>query len=106
MLTYLQWPLLKDRRTVARLILLDKIVKKLLIIPNHCLPLQTPLLYTHCQHPLKLVQLQSKLDVYKFSFLPRKIIQWNSLQIPDIDEIDFETFKNIVTNIKCDCNDH
>ena len=43
--------------------LLYKIVKKLLIIPNHCLPRQTPVLYTRSQYPLKLTQLQSKLDV-------------------------------------------
>ena len=106
MLTYLQWPSLEDRRTVARLTLLYKIVKKLLVIPNHCLPLQTPVSYTRSQHPLKLFQLQSKLDLYKFSFLPRTIIQWNSLQISDIDQIDLETFKNAVTNIFCNCNDH
>ena len=63
MLTYLQWPSLKDRRTVAKLTLLYMIVKKLLIIPNHCLPLQTPVLYTRSQHPLKLTQSQSKLDL-------------------------------------------
>ena len=103
---YVQWPSLKDRRTVARLTLLYKIVKKLLVVPNHCLPLQTPVLYTRTQDPLKLFQLQSKLDVCKFSFLYRTIIQWNSLQIQDIDQIDLETFKNTVTNIFCKCIYH
>ena len=51
------------------------------------------------QHPLKLTQLQTRVDVYKYSFLPRTIIQWNALQIPNIDKIDLETFKNPVSNI-------
>ena len=61
---------------------------------------------TGAQHPLKLTQLQTRADVYKYSFLPRTIIQWNSLQIPNIDTIDLETFKNAVSNIICDCNVH
>ena len=36
--------------------------------------------------------------MYKYSFLPRTIIQWNSLQIPNIGTIDLETFKNAVSN--------
>ena len=53
--------------------------------------------YTRAQYPLKLTQLQTRVDVYKYSFLPRTVIQWNSLQIPNIDTIDLETFKNAVS---------
>ena len=76
MLTYLKWPSLQSRRTVSRLTLLYKIVKKLLVILDHRLPLPTPVSYTHAQHPLKLIQLQSRVDIYKDSFLPN--IQWNT----------------------------
>ena len=54
----------------------------------------TPVSYTHAQHPLNLTQLQTRVDMYKYSFLPRTVIQWNSIQIPDIDTIYLETFKN------------
>ena len=106
MLTSLQWPTLQNRRTIARLTLFFKIVKNLLVIPHHCLPSPTLVSSTRAQHPLKLTQLETRVDVYKYSFLPRKIIQWNSLQIPDIDTIDLETFKNAVSNIIYDCNTH
>ena len=35
-------------------------------------------------------------------FLPRTIIQWNSLQIPNLDPMDLETFKYDCNN----CNVH
>ena len=44
-------------------------------------------------HPLKLTHLQTRIDVYKYSFLPQTIIQWNQLQIP-FTNIDIDTFKN------------
>ena len=100
----------ENRRTIARpcarLTFLFKIVRDLLAIPDHCLPSPTPVSSTRAQHPLKLTQLQTRVDVYKYSFLPRTIIQWNSLQIPNINTIDLETFKNAVSNIICDCNAH
>ena len=54
------------------------------------------ILYACAQHSLKLMHLQSRVNIYKYSFLPRTIIQWNWLQILDIDEIDLETFKNTI----------
>jgi len=36
---------------------------------------------------LQVIQLQTRIDVYKYSFLPRTIIQWNQLPIPDINKI-------------------
>ena len=81
MLTYRKWPTLQNRKTTARLTLLFKIVNNLLVIPDRCLPLPTPVSYTCAQHPLMLTQLQSRADMYKYSFLPRTIIQWNSLQM-------------------------
>ena len=104
MLTYLKWPSLQSRRTVARLTLLYKIVKKLIAIPENGLPLLTPVPSTRAQHSLKLMQLQSRVDIHKYSFLPRTIIEWNALQIPDINEIDLETFKYTISNVICDCN--
>ena len=53
--------------------------------------------FTRAQHPLKIQQLQSKIDIYKYSFLPRTIIQWNCVEIPNLDTMDLETFKNAVS---------
>jgi len=101
MLTYLKWP-----KQTARLTLLFKIVNKLLETPDDCLPSLIPVSYTQAQHPLILAQLQPRIDVYKYSFLPRTIIQWNLLNIPEIHTMNLETFKNTVINIFCDCNAH
>ena len=56
----------------------------------------------HSRQPVaktyKLTHLQTRIDVYKYSFLPRTIIQWNQLQIP-VNNIDIDTFKNTLINI-------
>ena len=66
MLAYLKWPSLQNRRKIARLTLLFKIVKYLLIIPNHCLLLPASVSFTGAQHPLKLQQLQTRVNAYKY----------------------------------------
>ena len=52
MLTYLEWPSLKDRRTMTRLTLLFKILRRLIVIPDRCIPLSVPVSYTRSNHPL------------------------------------------------------
>jgi len=103
MLTYLKWSTLKDRRTIARLTLLFKIVHKMITVPDHCLPSPAPISSTQSNHPLKLSHLQTRIDAYKYSFVPRTIIQWNQLQI-SVNNIDIDTFKNTLINAICNCN--
>ena len=93
MLTYLKWPSLEDRRKVSHLIVLFKIVRNLFIVPDRCLPASAPLESTHSHHSLKLAHIQSRIDIYKYSFLPRTITAWNNLYIQDIDKINLATFK-------------
>ena len=69
MLTYLKWPSLEDRRQVSRLVLLFKIVRKLFIVPDRCLPASAPLESTRSHHSLKLAHIQSRIDIYKYSSL-------------------------------------
>ena len=52
------------------------------------LPPAASVSFTCTQHPLKLQQLQSRIDIYKYSFLPETIIQWNCLEIPNLDTMD------------------
>ena len=84
MLTYLKWPSLEDQRKISRLFLLFKIVRKLFIVPDCCLPASAPLESTRAQHSLKLAHIQSRIDIYKQSFLPRVIATWNNLDIQHI----------------------
>ena len=97
MLSSLTWPSLEDRRKAAQLILLFKILRKLFVVPDRCLPILTPLHSTQAHHPLKLAHIQSRIDVYKYSFLPRTIRNWNNLYMQDIDKIDLTTFENNLT---------
>ena len=55
--------------------------------------------YTRANNPLKFAQLQSRIDLYKYSFLPRTIIDWNNLKIVNIDTINLDTFKNIIDKL-------
>jgi len=104
MLKYLKWPSLKSRRRNARLILLFKIVRNLLVLPNRCLLQPSPVSYTHAENSLKFTQLQPRLDLYKYSFLPRAIIDWNNLKIDNIDAINLDTFKNTIVTITNHCD--
>ena len=36
-------------------------------------------------HPMKYAHPQLNMDIYKYSFLPRTIPQWNNLQIENSD---------------------
>ena len=99
MLNYLKWPSLKSRRRNARLTLLFKITRNLLVLPNRCLPQSASVSYTRSNNALKFAQLQSRVDLYKYSFLPRTIIEWNNLKIDRIDTINLDTFKNIIDTV-------
>ena len=103
MLTYLKWSTLQDRRTIARLTLLFKILHKMIAIPDRCLPSPAPISFTRSNNPLKVTHLQTRNDAYKYSFLPRMIIQRNQLQI-SVNNIGIDTFKNTLINIICNCN--
>ena len=99
MLHYLKWPTLEHRRKTARLILLFKIMKKLLIVPDRCIPTKTPLESTRAHHSFKLAHLQCRLDIYKYSFLPRTIALWNNISIQDLDTMTLNDFKNCLISI-------
>ena len=79
MLANLKWPNLENRRKISRFVLLFKIVRKLLIVPNHCLPISATLESTRTHHMLKLTHIQSRIDIYRYSFLSRTITFWNNL---------------------------
>ena len=65
--------------SMASLILLFKIVKSLLVLPNRCQPQPTNLSYTRANNSLKLAQLQSRFS-YTLNtpraFLPRLNNHW------------------------------
>jgi len=91
MLAYLKWPLLQNRRKIARLTLLFKIVKNLLNIPNHCMFTTSSFSFLHsCSTSTQTITITNKSRHIQIFFLPRTVIQWNCLQIPNIDSMDLE----------------
>ena len=93
MLAELHWPTLQNRRKQACLILMFKIVNGNLMVPARCLPQPPTITCTRANHSLKYAHLQSDMDIYRYSFLPRTIPQWNNLQIPNIETLTLITFK-------------
>ena len=69
----LNWTSLQERRKQSRLILMYKIVNHLLIVPDRCLPTPSPFTRTHAHHSQKFLHLQSTVETYQYSFLPRTI---------------------------------
>ena len=98
MLTNLGWPKLEERRKIARLTLLFKIMRGLLEVPARCIPQITPYAATRAYHSLKLKHTYSRTELHKNSFLPRSICSWNDLNIPNIDTISLEDFKKELIN--------
>ena len=98
-LAELYWPTLQNRRKQARLILMFKIVNGNLIVPARYLPLSPILSCTCANHSLKYAHLQSNMNIYRYSFLPRTVEQWNNLQIVNIETLTLTTFKQQLQTI-------
>ena len=94
----LNWPTLQERRRSARLVLLDKILHNLLIIPNSYLPMISSVSRTRNSHIFKLTPYQPRIDLYKYSFLPRTVLEWNRLddEVIEVDGIEQFKLKNII----------
>ena len=70
MLTNLGWPELEERRKIARLTLLFKIMRGLLEVLARCIPQLTPYAATRAHHPLKLKRYTQELISTELKFLP------------------------------------
>ena len=98
MLMDLNWSSLQDRRKYSRLLLLYKVVTNYFIIPHNYLPCQA---YpsTRAQHLFKCRHYQVSTDLYRYSFFPRSIPEWNNLPITNINDMTLEQFKESLSNL-------
>ena len=99
MLSVLKWPLLQARRKYLRLVLLFNVVNHLLYIPDQYLPSPATLSSTRSNHPLKFYHYQPSNDIYRYSFFPRTIPEWNKLPFADIATQSLAEFKYHLSNL-------
>ena len=98
-LTTLNWPTLQKRRQQARLVLLFKILNGFLTVPSSHLPTRSSVLRTRFTHSFKLTPYQPNINLFKHSFIPRTVPEWNRLDEDMIQSNCIELFKQKLANI-------
>src|SRR5260221_132195 len=97
MLQLMDWPTLETRRQTNRLIVFYKAVNGLIAIPldqlahSACVTRQSSSLHQ------TYIQLASHCDAYKFSFFPRTVKSWNSLNDAIRNKPSVDSFRLAIT---------
>ena len=95
----LNWPTLQKCRQQAIFVLLFKILNDFLTAPSSNLPTRSSVLRTRFTHNFKLTPYQPNIDLYKYSFLPRNVPEWNRLEEDVIQSNCIDLFKQKLANI-------
>ena len=92
LLEELKWPSLEQRRKQTRLTNLYKIVNGTLTvqISNYFRQKERQ---TRNYHPLKFINAGCRTNIYKYSFFPRSVKEWNELPETIIEAANTEAFK-------------
>ena len=95
MINELNWPPLEIRRIRSRLIMFYKITHQLVAInfSNVLIPLDPR---TRHSHDFGFRHIYSHVNSYKFSFLPRTIVQWNLLPVNVVSCDTVDSFKTLI----------
>ena len=98
LLEQLELPPLSTRRKIARITLLHKAIheKVAISIPSYIIK---PTRTSRFHHPKRYIQIRPKKDVYKYSFFPRTIRDWNQLSDELLDIESIEEFKSRLTKL-------
>ena len=96
----LELPSLQQRREAARLSMMYKIHhdEVAATVPEHYIQTTTPTVKTRRQHSGQYKIITPRTDSYKYSFFPRTISAWNTLQLSTIDAPSVVTFNNLIKN--------
>ena len=98
MLDHLNWEPLQHRRARNRVVMLYKIINNIVEVPIQHL-LQTQNTKTRGSSANNIRQIRTRLDIYKYSFVPATIISWNTIP-PDIRASPtVEQFQHALTDI-------
>ena len=98
MVTQLDWKLLKHRRGKHRITTFYKIINNPANIPvHHQLKVHNDSTHGSASHKFK--QFRTKLNCYKYSFLPATIVSWSTLPL-DVSELpSLEQFQHALFQI-------
>ena len=95
----LGWPTLEQRRKEARQIAMFKIQHHEIAIPvPHYIHAQNINSQTRQYHPMKFRVLGPSTNVYKYSYFPRTILEWNGLPPSLLDSNKLDSFKTGLVN--------
>jgi len=99
----LEWLPLATRRKNKRLRILYKTISGLndtITIPAHIsLKRNMETIRTRNSHTQKFIQPRTRTDIYKNSFFPRTVTQWNSLPNSIINSLNLESFSSRLLNV-------
>ena len=98
LLEQLELPPLSTRRKIARITLLHKAIHEKVAIPIPSYIIK-PTRTSRFHHPKRYIQIRPKKDVYKYSFFPRTIRDWNQLSDFLLDIESSEEFKSRLTKL-------
>ncbi|KAL8578399.1 hypothetical protein ACOMHN_014898 [Nucella lapillus] len=99
MLEILGWKPLEDRRKKARLLMFYKIKNNLVNCPRLKEQLQSPRKRAQRCHDQQMTQIATSTDYRLLSFLPRTIVDWNSLPQDTVDAKTPDTFVSRVNRL-------
>jgi hypothetical protein len=98
MLQQLQWDTLKEGRARSRSIMLYRILNNLVEVPLHqYIQVNTTRTRGSCAHNIR--QISTRVDAYKYSFLPRTIVTWNLLPPELRSQPTVESFRHHILTI-------
>ena len=99
LLSQLNWQILEERRSVARLCLFYKIINDLMAVPlpDYIQPIHR--ISRYC-HSMTFRQIHTGKDRFKYSFFPQAVVQWNVLPANVVVSPSLEVFKAAVGELQ------
>jgi len=94
-LNELNWPSLQERRKNIRLAIMYKIHVNDIAIPIPDYIQRQATKSTRQYHPLKFRSVKVSTNVYKYSYFPHTVSEWNNLPSSALDSCTVESFKTI-----------
>merc|ERR1712121_6411 len=88
----LGWPDLQARRVNSRLVMLYRVINNLVEVPAAYHPTLREIQPSR-GHQKQFVRPQPTVNAFKFSFLPRTIVDWNNLNEKSISATTLDGFK-------------